>query len=134
MKMYVQTCNVYQRINISCHKFYKKLSFLSVSEMSWKKISMNFFIDLLLDKRENVIYDAILVIVNRCTKMTKYLSMITKIDVAKLTKLFFEQIVLRCGMSADIVNDKDFLFISAFWSTFCYHAKIKRRLNTVFHF
>ena len=75
---------------------------------------MNFIIDLPSSKRENVVYDAILMIVDRCTKMIKYLSMIIKIDVAKLTKLFFEQIVLRFDMSADIVNDKDFLFINAF--------------------
>ena len=133
MKTYVQTYNVCQRIKVSRHKFYKKLSSLSVPEMPWKEISMNFIIGLSSSKREGVVYDAILVIVDRCTKMIKYLSVIIKIDVAKLTKLFFEQIVLRFDMSADIVNDKNFLFINAFWSALCYHAKIKRRLSTAFH-
>ena len=73
-------------------------------------------------------------IVDRCTKMIKYLSVIIKIDVAKLIKLFFKKIVLYFNISADIVNDKNFLFINAFWSVFCYHAKIKRWLNTVFYF
>ena len=94
---------------------------------------MNFIIGLSSSKREDVVYDVILVIIDKCTKMIKYLSMIIKIDVAKLTKLFFEEIVLRFDMSTDIVNDKDSLFINAFWSAFCYHAKIKRRLSTVFH-
>ena len=71
---------------------------------------------------------------DRCTKMIKYLSMIIKIDVAKLIKLFFEKIVLRFDISADIISDRNSLFINAFWSVFCYHAKIKRRLNTVFYF
>ena len=75
---------------------------------------MNFIIDLSLSKHEDVVYNAILVIVDKCTKMIKYLSMIIKIDVAKLTKLFFEQIILRFDMSADIVNNKNFLFINAF--------------------
>ena len=94
---------------------------------------MNFIIDLSSSKRENVIYDAILMIINKCTKIIKYLSMIIKIDVAKLTKLFFEKKVLRFDMSTDIVNNKNFLFINAFWSAFYYYAKIKHRLNTVFH-
>ena len=75
---------------------------------------MNFIIGLPLSKRGDVVYDAILVIVDRCIKIIKYLSIIIKIDVAELTKLFFDQIVLRFGMSAGIVSDKDFLFISAF--------------------
>ena len=75
---------------------------------------MNFIIDLSLNKREDVIYNAILMIVDKCIKMTKYLSMIIKIDAAKLTKLFFEKIILRFDMLADIVNDRNFLFINVF--------------------
>ena len=90
MKTYVQTCNVCQRIKVSRHKFYEELSSLFVPEVLWKEIFMNFIIDLSSSKRENVVYNAILLIVNKCTKMIKYLSMIIKIDVTKLTKLFFE--------------------------------------------
>ena len=133
MKTYIQTCNVCQRIKISRHKFYEKLSSLSMFEVSWKEIFMNFIIGLLSNKREDVVYDIIFVIVDKCIKIIKYLSMIIKTDVAKLTKLFFEQIVLCFDMSADIISNKDFLFINVFWSAFYYHAKIKRRLNTVFH-
>ena len=133
MKTYIQTCNVYQCIKISRYKFYEELNSLSVSEMLWKETFINFIIDLSSSKRENVVNDAILVIVDKWTKMIKYLSIIIKIDAAKLIKLFFEKIVLRFDISIDTVNDKDFLFINIFWSVFCYHAKIKRRLNTVFY-
>ena len=75
---------------------------------------MKFIIDLSSSKRKNVVYNVFLIIVDKCTKMTKYLSIIIKIDVAKLTKLFFEEIVLRFNMSADIINNKNFLFINAF--------------------
>ena len=95
---------------------------------------MNFVIGLSPSKRDKIVYDSIFVIVDRCTKMIKYLSIIIKIDAAKLTNVFFEKIVLHFGMSADIVNDKDFLFINVFWSAFCYHAKIKRQFNIIFHF
>ena len=53
---------------------------------------MNFIIDLSSSKREDVIYNVILVIINECTEMIKYLLMIVKIDVAKLTKLFYVSI------------------------------------------
>ena len=134
IKIYVQTCNVCQRIKVSRYKFYEKLNSLSVLEMSWKEIFMIFIIDLSSNKRKNVVYDTILMIIDKCTKIIKYLSVIIKIDIAKLMKLFFETIVLRFNILADIVNNKNFLFINIFWSALCYHAKIKRRLNTVFHF
>ena len=83
-------------------------------EIVQKETSINFIIDLLSSKCENVIYDIILVIIDRYTKIIKYLSMIIKIDVAKLTKLFFEKIVLYFDISADIINNKDTLFINVF--------------------
>ena len=133
IEAYVQTCNVCQRIKIFRYKSYEKLSSLSVPEVSWKEIFMNFIIGLSSSKREDVINNIIFMIIDKCTKMIKYLSMIIKIDVAKLTKLFFEEIVLRFDMSTDIINDRNFLFTNAFLSALCYHAKIKRWLNTVFH-
>ena len=82
-----------------------------MSEMSWKKNFINFIIDLSSNKRENVIYNTIFMIIDRCTKMIKYLSMIIKIDAAKLIKLFFKKLFY---ILISIVNDKNFLFINVF--------------------
>ena len=133
IKAYIQICNICQRIKVSRHQFYKKLSFLFVPEVSWKEIFMNFIIDLSSSKSKDVVYDEILMIVDKCIKEIKYLSMIIKIDAAKLTKLFFKKIVLRFDISANIINDRNFLFINAFWLALCYHAKIKCQLSTTFH-
>ena len=46
MKAYIQTCNICQRIKVSCHKFYEERNSLSVSEMLGKEIFINFIIDL----------------------------------------------------------------------------------------
>ena len=75
---------------------------------------MNFVIDLSPSKRDKIVYDLIFVIIDKCTKIIKYLSVIIKIDVAKLTNVFFKKIVLHFDMSADIVSDKNFLFINVF--------------------
>ena len=107
---------------------------LSVFEISWKEIFMNFIINLSSNKRKNLVYNAIFMIIDKGIKMLKYLLMIIKIDVARLTKLFFEKIILCFDISADILNNKISLFINIFWLTFCYYAKFKGRLNTVFYF
>ena len=75
---------------------------------------MNFIIGLSSSKRENVVYNALFVIIGKYTKMIKYLSMIIKIDVAKLRKLFFKKIGLRFDISADNINNKSILFINTF--------------------
>ena len=46
--------------------------------------------------------------------MTRYIFVITRIDVAKLAKMFFDKIVLRFETLANIVSDKEFVFIDVF--------------------
>ena len=75
---------------------------------------MNFVIELSSNKRRDVVYDSILMIIDRYIKMIKYISIIKKIDVAELTKVFFKKIVLHFNMSDEIVNDKNSVFISEF--------------------
>ena len=75
---------------------------------------MNFVIELSLNKYKNVVYNVILVIINRYIKMIKYLFMFIIIDVAALTKLFFAEIVYRYDIPYDIVNDRGFIFINVF--------------------
>ena len=75
---------------------------------------MNFVTNLPSSKRDKIIYNLIFVIVDKYTKMIKYLLIIIKIDVAKLTNVFFKKIVLYFDISADIVNDRNFSFINVF--------------------
>ena len=46
--------------------------------------------------------------------MIKYLFIFIIIDIAAMTKLFFIKIVYRYNMLYNIVNDRDFMFISVF--------------------
>ena len=79
-----------------------------------KKIIMNFVIELFLSKRRDVVYDSVLMIIDRYIKMIKYILIIKKINVAELTKMFFKKIVLRFNMSDNIVNDKNSVFTNKF--------------------
>ena len=75
---------------------------------------MNFVISLLLSKFKNVIYNVILIIINRFIKIIKYLFMKITIDVVTLTKMFYNKIIYRYNILNDIVNDRDFIFINNF--------------------
>ena len=66
---------------------------------------MNFVISLLLSKFKNVIYNVILIIINRFIKIIKYLFIKITIDIVTLTKMFYNKIIYRYNILNDIVND-----------------------------
>lgn len=133
IKNYVSTCDICQRVKTSRHCSYEEMQALSHSRGSWQKVTMNFIIELSPSKRKDVVYDTILVIVDRYTKMTRYLPTNKTITAERLADLFFEEIIYRFNTSIEIVTDWDFVFTSAYWSELCYCMKVKRRLSIAFH-
>ena len=75
---------------------------------------MNFIINLLLSKLKGVVYNAILVVINRFIKIIKYLSIIIKIDVVELAKVFHAEIICYYDISNEIISDRESIFISNF--------------------
>src|SRR5437773_11095509 len=78
-------------------------------------------------------YDAILVIVNRFTKMAKYFPIREMIAAPQLAELFCNEIVKQYDTPRSIVTDRGSIFTSEYWSTLCYYMKAKRKLSTAFH-
>ena len=79
-----------------------------------KKKIYKFVIELSFNKYKNVVYNVILVIINRYIKIIRYLFVFIIIDAAALTELFFIKIVYRYDIFYDIVNDRNFVFTSVF--------------------
>ena len=73
IKEYIQNCDVCQRVKAFRHYFYDETTSLLISVRSWKKILINFIIELFSSRYENDIYDAILVVVDCYSKMTFYI-------------------------------------------------------------
>jgi len=67
------------------------------------------------------------------TKIIKYILVISRIDVAKLAKVFFNKTVLRFETLTNIVSDKKFVFTNVFLFTIYFYARIKRRLSIAFY-
>ena len=83
----------------------------------WQELSMDFIVKLPPSKNGEV-YDSILVIVDRYTKMAKYFPVVEKITANELADLFSEKIVAVYGAPKGIVSNRGSLFISSFWRTF----------------
>ena len=52
--------------------------------------------------------------INRFIKIIRYLSIIIKIDVAKLAKVFHAKIIYRYKISNKVISDRESIFISDF--------------------
>jgi Integrase core domain. len=74
---------------------------------------------------ESKAYDAILVVVDRYTKMAKYFPIRNTLNAAELADLFHKKIVCNYGTPSSIISDRGSLFTSQFWSSLCFYMKAR---------
>ena len=94
---------------------------------------MNFIMNLFSFRKNEQIYDFVLVIMNQYIKMNRYFSTHKTVDALKLAELFLDNIIKQYEISMNIVSDQDSVFMSKFWSSLCFYMKIKHKLSTAFH-
>jgi len=134
VREYVETCPVCQRTKVKRHRSYGALQSLPLPSGKWKEVTMDFVTDLPPSRDgEGRVFDSLLVVVDRYTKMAKYIPVLKTITAEQLADVFIRNIVSQFGIPEGIVSDRGSVFTSAFWSQLCYCLRIKRRLSTAFH-
>jgi hypothetical protein len=94
---------------------------------------MNFVIEL----SENKSFNAILMIMNRLTKMHHYISCVTteeETNVEEIIRLLIKHIWKLHELLSIIMFDQDSQFISLIWKKICEILRINLKLSTAFHF
>ena len=61
-------------------------------------------------------FDAIFTIVDRFSKMVRFIPTKTSSSAEEIAKLFFDHYVCKFGMPRKIVSDRDPRFVSRFWT------------------
>lgn len=130
---YVQSCEICQKTKVKRHAPYGQLNSLPYPESPWSEITMDFMSGIPPSMRRGRAYNAILVVIDRYTKMALYIPVTKDITAPELADLMIDEVFTRFGVPKGIVSDRDPKFTSQFWSACCYHAAIKRRLSTAFH-
>ena len=133
VKEYVSTCTLCPRVKSARHKPYGELHPLPTPKGSWTDLTMDFITGLPPSGRQGHAYDAILVVMDRFTKMACYIAVKKTIDAQGLADALMAHVISKHGIPESIVSDRGTVFTSGFWSAFCYHARIKRKLSTAFH-
>ena len=89
--------------------------------------------DFITDLPESDGYDTILVVIDRLTKMSHFISCKKDLDARQFATLFMQHIVRLHEISRDIITDRGSLFTSGLWKQITGKLGIERRLGTAFH-
>ena len=111
IKRYVKNCNTCQRSKAVRHAPYGLLQPNEVPDQPWRSIAMDFITG--LPKSDG--YDTILVVIDRLTKMSHFISYKKDLDARQFATLFKQHIVRLHEIPRDIITDRGSLFTSGLW-------------------
>jgi hypothetical protein len=130
VRRYVSTCDACARAKAPRRKPHGFLVPLPVPSRPWASISMDFIVGLPASPSGN---DAILVTVDRFTKMAHFIPTKTTATAPETAQLFLWNICRLHGLPSDIVSDRDKIFTSGFWRELLACMDVKPNLSTAFH-
>jgi hypothetical protein len=112
LKAYFISCDSCRRNNTFNQKPIGQLKPLEIPTVRFEQVSMD-FITTLPETKPN--HDAVMVIVEKLTKLVMFIPTRTDMDTMKTAKLFFNHCYWWFGLSKKITSDRDGRFISEFW-------------------
>ena len=127
---YVRTCDSCQRTKVPSRKPYGFMVPLSIPKRRWSSISMDFITQLPPSTKGN---DAIMVVVDRLSKMTHAIPNKTNDSAEDCAKLFVDKIYCSHGLPLEIISDRDTKFTSDFWKELMRLLNVKQGMSTSYH-
>ncbi len=113
----IRKCNVCIYMKYNQHKLYELLKSFSMLNHAWKSIALNFIIKLSKSKEKvmKIMYNFILIIINKLIKYKYFLSYKKVTFTKDLTYTFLKMIVANHELSNKIILNRNKLFTSKFW-------------------
>ncbi|CAA9317827.1 hypothetical protein AVDCRST_MAG94-1309 [uncultured Leptolyngbya sp.] len=135
VEAYVKKCDKCQRNKASRHAPYGMGQANSIPERPWDDITMDFNVKLpkSTDPPTGVVYDAIMVIVDRFTKYMIVVPFKESYTATQLGHLLLDRLVRDHGVPLSIISDRDKLFTSNYWRTITASMGTRLKLSTAYH-
>ena len=127
---YVTTCAGCQRNKSSNQKPAGLMQPLPVPTRKWGSVSMDLTTALPEAASGNT---AIVVFVDRLSKMTHLAACKTSIDTCAFAKLFRREVIRLHGLPYEFVSDRDGRFTSNFMREVCRLLNVKQAMSTAYH-
>ena len=128
--VFVKNCLSCARNKPAQHKPYGELSPLPVPEKPWDSVSMDFITDLPLTENKN---DAILVVVDRFTKMTHFIPCAISCTAQQAAEMLFINVFRLHGAPSSFVVDRDPRWRSSFFQAWIALLGIKSNMSSAYH-
>jgi radical SAM superfamily enzyme YgiQ (UPF0313 family) len=112
----IRKCDPCNRNKAVRYKLYRLLKSLKALKGAWKYVALDFIIKLppSTELIIEVVFDSILVIINRLTKYGYFILYKESLSAEKLAYAFNKHIIGNYEISKKIINNKDKLFTSRF--------------------
>ncbi len=78
-------------------------------------------------------FDGVMTIVDRFSRLVRFVPMKTASSAADVARLFFENWLCLYGAPSKIVSDRDVRFVSKFWASLCKIIGSRLALSTAYH-
>ena len=127
---YVNTCASCQRNKSSSHKPAGLLQPLPIPTSPWSSVSMDFIVHL---PKTSSGFDAIVVFVDRLTKMVHIAPTYTSVTAEGTAELFATHVFKHHGLPDNLVTDRGSVFTSHFWTELMRLLGTKHSMSTAYH-
>ena len=127
---YVRTCDACQRNKPSQQVTAGLLQPLPIPNHPWQQVTMDLITQLPKSNRGN---DAIVVFVDKLSKMVHLVATKTAVTAPQLAEIFWTTVVRHHGLPSSIVSDRDPRFTGHFWRTLWKCLGTQLTMSTAFH-
>jgi hypothetical protein len=110
----VNKCDICQHSKASTIKIAWLLQPLELPDKKWDYVTIDFITRLIPIKQG---HDAILVCINKLTKMPHFIATVTTIIVEETTRLFIDHVFKIHDLLHKLISDWNTRFTSQFWTT-----------------
>ena len=133
VRRYVSSCDTCQKSKASHRRPQGFLKPLPVANRPWSSITWDYIGPLPSSSNGLSTFDAILVIVDRFTKLAHFVPAKTTDDSRSLARHFLHNVFRPHGLPDHIISDRGSTFASSWWREFCMLLGPEIRLSTAFH-
>ena len=126
---YVDNCETCQRTKPRRDRAFGLLNPLPIPRGVWKSVILDYITGL----PEKGGYNAILVVVDRLSKMAHYIPTTKEVDAHETARLLLHHVWKYHGTPKEIISDRGPQFDSQVWKQLCRDLQIEQKMSTAYH-
>ncbi|CAI7887829.1 unnamed protein product [Closterium sp. NIES-53] len=130
VQKFVTSCDTCQRMKSSKQKKEGLLQPLPVPEQPWQVVSLDFITGL---PPTNAGHDAILVVIDKFSKMGNFIPTHTTARTEETAQLFLKHIISQHGIPTTLISDRDPKFTSKFWKELMSLMGTRLAMSSAYH-